>query len=151
MFDITLGNMLPKNFYPITGQITITDINTDQPVSYGTCEIPRYIPYDEQANCIYLDNYYLVGHRIESNTITIDSDEIPPTFKYQIIATVDDKDFNKLCITGLCRSAETEMSFNGENSRIKLLPVRQVDINNNEFKLCDISIWKEAASETDMI
>jgi hypothetical protein len=144
MFDIKLGNMLPEKFYPIIGDITIMDIKTDQIILYGTCTIPRY-NLCEYNDFIYVnDDYKLVGHRSKSSVISININDIPLSFKYQIDTVINDEEFNHLCITGLCRGNQEAIITIGENiSSPTLIPIKQANVDRNEFKLCDIKVWKE--------
>ena len=142
MFDIKLGSMLPEKFYPIIGEITITDVKTNQVMMYGTCEIPRYNPI-ERNNYIYIGaDYKLIGHKNETNVITINANDIPASFKYHINAVVDDDEFNRIYLTGTCR-ADHEITIDEIGTHMRVIPTQQIDIKKNEFKLCDINVWKE--------
>ena len=137
--------MLPENFYPIIGDITLSDIKTKQVILIGTCEIHRYDHY-KQNDYIYIkSDYKLVGYRNESNTITISADDIPVSFKYHIHANVDNDEFNRIYISGLCRGDSEITFFTDKDDYIgcRLIPMKKVDIGKNEIKLCDINVWKE--------
>lgn len=143
IFDIKLGNMLPEKFYPIIGEITIADTKNSQVFMYGTCEIPRYDPI-ERNNYIYIGaDYKLVGHKNETNVITINASDIPPSFKYHINAVVEDDDeINRMYLTGTCRG-DHEITFDEIGTHMRVIPTQQINIEKNEFKLCDINVWKE--------
>lgn len=110
MRSLKLGSMLPEKFYPIIGKITLTDIETDRVMFSGDCEIPRY-DVTKQNDYIFINGktYNFIDNNKEySNIITIKANNIPIKFKYQINTTVEDGDFNKMCITGVCRTVITE-------------------------------------------
>lgn len=148
MRSLKLGSMLPEKFYPIIGEITLTDIETDQVMFSGDCEIPRYDAV-KQNDYIFINGkiYNFIDNNKEySNTITIKANDIPIKYKYQINTTVEDGDFNNMCITGMCRcESNFEISLNCDMSSFsaKLIPLIETDDDNNDIKLCDINVWKE--------
>ena len=112
----------------------------------GDCEIPRYDVTNKMIIFINGKPIILDNNKEYSNTITIKANDIPIKFKYQINTTVEDGDFNKMCITGVCRcESNLEISLNYDISSLsaKLIPLIQTDVDNNDIKLCDINVWKE--------
>jgi hypothetical protein len=45
-------------------------------------------------------------------------------------------------LTGTCRG-DHEITIDEIGTHMRVVPTKHIDIERNEFKLCDINVWKE--------
>lgn len=142
MRQVNIGTILPRQCYPIEGQIILKDKETDAIYAIGVCQLN----WDDDT----IDTKYDLGNvypKLQSdNMLYIGADRFPNICRYELVArkqsVMENVETNNIAISGIAKingGLQCTMCYPDVELTATLTPL--FDVMCNENTLCKICVW----------
>lgn len=137
--QVNIGTILPRQCYPLEGQIVLRDKENNNISAIGTFKLN----WDVEDIYMECDVNNIYPETQPDNKIVVNTDTYPSIYKYELVAraelVVGDVRTNNILIDGIARinsDLEIEMRYLKSKSRATLSP-----LFNEEGTLCNLNVW----------
>lgn len=137
--QVNIGTILPRQCYPLEGQIILRDKENNNISAIGTFKL-NWDVEDIYMECDVNNTY---PETQPDNKMTLNADTYSSIYKYELVAktefVVGDVKTKNILIDGIARinsDLEIEMRYLNAKSRATLSP-----LFNEEGTLCNLNVW----------
>ena len=137
--QVNIGTILPRQCYPLEGQIVLRDKENNNISAIGTFKLSWDVE-DIYMECDVNNTY---PETQSGNKMTVNADTYPSIYKYELVArtelVVGDVKTKNILIEGIAKinsDLEIEMRYLKLKSRATLSP-----LFNEEGTLCNLNVW----------
>lgn len=142
MRQVNIGTILPRQCYPIEGQIILKDKETDAIYAIGVCQLN----WDDDTIDTKYDLINVYPKLQSDNMLHIGADRFPIICRYELVArkqlVTGDVKTNNLSISGIAKiNGGLQCTMCCPNAELTATLTPLFDVMCNENTLCKICVW----------